>query len=189
MKICFLDIDGVMNSAQFSLAQNRDWIRRMAKYSASKSMKKGPKPTQSIYSWDPVTVSNLQFIIEKVPDLKIVVSSTWRKYFKTEGMKEHFEKNHLDPELIIGCTPSLPQEHLFRSVDRGLEIQAWIDEWNKDKPDKIKEEDLVILDDDSDMAHLKHRLIQTDGATGLTIRDANKAVQMLGVKIPILVWR
>jgi hypothetical protein len=51
---------------------------------------------------------------------------------------------------------------------RGEEIQAWLTE----NPDVTQ---FVILDDDSDMAHLIDHLVQTDHKVGLTAADVKKA--------------
>ena len=61
---------------------------------------------------------------------------------------------------------------MARNQPRGLEIQAWMDSRN------VKTEDVVILDDDADMAHLSHRLIRTSFNTGLTSGHVDAAIAL-----------
>lgn len=72
----------------------------------------------------------------------------------------------------IDCTPILSAE---RPVDRGEEIQAWLDSRGL----SIAEARIVILDDGDDMAHLSHLLLQTDSKVGLTLEIANRAIRRL----------
>ena len=60
---------------------------------------------------------------------------------------------------------------------RGLEIQQWIKDCHKPI------EGMVILDDSDDMNHLKPYLVQTSFQKGLTMEDAEKAIQMLMKKV------
>jgi hypothetical protein len=57
MKILFLDIDGVLNSKNF-------WIECDL------------KKIKNVY-FDPILVKKINFILDEIPDLKIVVSSLW----------------------------------------------------------------------------------------------------------------
>jgi hypothetical protein len=43
----------------------------------------------------------------------------------------------------------------------------------------IEASDIVILDDNDDMAHLLDRLVKTSDRTGLTDDDVDRAVSML----------
>lgn len=67
---------------------------------------------------------------------------------------------------IIGLTGEI------REGIRGAEIAAWLAE-------QADVESFVILDDDSDMGHLAHRLVETDCVIGLTQEDADRAIAIL----------
>ncbi len=67
---------------------------------------------------------------------------------------------------VVGVTPQL-------STERGIEIQTWMTEHD------VMPWQIVILDDDSDMAHLKCRHVKTTFANGLTENDAIKAIHLL----------
>ena len=58
------------------------------------------------------------------------------------------------------------------TVERGLEIAAWL----AARPDYPP---FVILDDDDDMGALAPYLVQTNPETGLTLIDAEKAIEII----------
>lgn len=102
-KICFLDIDGVLNSNQF-IEENPDI------------------PIGEII--DPVAVARVNAIIERT-GAKIVVSSSWRIPYLDdpagfENLKTLFAKHGI--KNIVGMTPQLRGEH------RSREIAAWLAE-------------------------------------------------------------
>lgn len=98
----------------------------------------------------------------------IVVSSTWRRggyRFVRESLRLWGVSGR-----IIGCTP------ILNCVDRGEEIQAWIDDYWKVAGGI---DSFVILDDDEDMLHLSDRLVKTEFEKGLTMSDADRAIALL----------
>jgi len=116
----------------------------------------------------PEAVINLNYIFSKVKDLKIVVSSTWRHNNSLEWLDDHFHDNGFIYEArFIGATPDF-----FNKPDRarGYEIQAWLD-------DHSEVDKFVILDDDSDMVHLKDHLVKTYFYDGLTKENAEEVVE------------
>lgn len=96
---------------------------------------------------------------------KIVISSTWRLNPK-DDVKKLLETAGVKGE-IVGITPNL------KIKDRGHEIQAWMTQH------QVEAKDIVILDDDSDMVHLKSRLVQSSMADGLTDYLADQAIRLL----------
>ena len=134
MKVLFLDIDGVVNSTA-SLKRNRRLI-------------------------DPHLASIVRNIASAIPDLKIVLSSSWR--YLQDG-REVVEKR------IVRCfdiTPTLQDITLWR----GHEIQAWLNE----HPEVEK---YAILDDEDDMLpHQMPNFFRTSNEIGITQELANRIV-------------
>jgi len=153
-KIIFLDIDGVLNSEQSCIYYNR-------------RSNEGKSHTLEC-EFCPINMSNLNYIMENVSNTEIVISSTWRAFHKIAELQDILTKNgFLFADTIIGATPRL-------NVDRGLEIQSWIDAYGASEIEKF-----VIIDDNDDMMHLKDSLVQTDVAIGLTIKDADLIIKEL----------
>ena len=155
-KICFLDIDGVLNSINFfeEKSLSKRWQELKGKYE-NKHIAIG------LASIDPKAVELLNKLTEATR-AKIVVSSSWRgdsalqTIFTLAGIQES----------IYGETPRLYSRY------RGQEIQQWLD---KHKCDKY-----VILDDDLDFfdSQLPY-FVHTDWRVGLTENDMNKAMGIL----------
>ncbi len=161
MKIIFLDIDGVLNV----YCEGRD---------------------QFGCTFHTNFVENLRNIIDKT-GAKIVISSSWR----TDGldvMKELWKYRDL-PGEVIDVTPDcydLIKEGKFEfydQVERGHEIQDWLDNHKEVT-------NYVIIDDDNDMldnqrenfvrtANNMHHDDKVDIGYGLTKICSEKAIQIL----------
>lgn len=160
MKVIFLDIDGVLNV----YCESRDEFG---------------------CCFHKHLEDNLRYIIDNT-NAKIVISSTW----KADGLKKLQEmwKFRNLPGQVIDITPfeyEVVQRgtcEFYDLVDRGYEIQQWIDD---NKPDNY-----VILDDDNDMldsqrnnfvrcANNKSHPDHIDIGYGLTRICAEKAVKIL----------
>lgn len=74
---------------------------------------------------------------------------------------------------VIDRTPQLFQES--RRGPRGAEIQLWM----STQPEAITADQIVILDDQDDMLHLTHRLVQTTWDLGLLDEHVERCVAML----------
>jgi hypothetical protein len=151
MKVVFLDFDGVLNSGPFL----REW-------------RDGPDPI------DASAVAHLDRICKATSAL-VVVSSSWRYMYGVYDFRRLLGHHNFNG-AVIDVTPDLStrtaQAKLHSSPERGEEIQAWLD-------DNPGVESFVILDDDSDMAHLRHRLVQTDFDVGLTEAHVEQALAIL----------
>jgi hypothetical protein len=159
MKIIFLDIDGVLvNRASFRLPRIQ-----CEKYTAT------------YCAAHPVCVENLNHIVTET-GAKMVISSVWRMY-GISTMRELF-KHWGVAATIIGKTPDLvhAENGIHIGVERGHEIQAWMDSYTRNPI-----ESFVIIDDDSDMNGLRHRLIRTEFEDGLTEANAERAIKMLNI--------
>lgn len=158
MKILFLDFDGVLTC-------------RLTRFRMSK-----------------VHQERLGGLFYLVPDLKIVITSSWKHGHKTlESLLDEITSSSYflcssNPNLgsnpkypitpymfaneTIGMTPSVGRY-------RGHEIDAWLQE-------HPEVENYVILDDDSDMLdHQMSHFVHTNGELGVTIEDIRAAAKIL----------
>jgi hypothetical protein len=122
----------------------------------------------------PIAMSNLRYILDAVPDCYVVISSTWRVY-GYDYCRQVLNGNGLDVSRVIGYTPTHCEDVLGKIVRtdavRGHQIQAWLNTYAK-TPTYGQVERIAILDDDSDMGHLKRYLFKTDTAHGLQLATA-----------------
>lgn len=151
MKVIFLDIDGVLVT----------WD--------SLSNWSGAGHKGSMIS--PECAKVLNEIIEKT-GAKIVVSSTWRMGRTMDKLKEELSEGGVNVSNVIGKTSIL---HTIR----GVEISKWLyDHANSMTPVPLVES-FCIIDDDSDMGDLKHRLVQTSMKEGLTEAHISQVLSLL----------
>jgi len=150
MKIIFLDIDGVLNSSNFLYKKNKK--------------KNGERALNQI---DPKTIKLLNKIIE-ITNAKIVISSAWRILYSVEEITRFLKYHKLVGEIIDETPKGI-------SGKRGDEIQDWLNHNTK----KYNIESFAIIDDNSDMVHLKHKLIQTKFETGLLKEHIEKVIEIL----------
>jgi hypothetical protein len=153
VKILFLDIDGVLNSHDFLYRPGA------APFTTTRSDEK----------LDRAAVLRLNRLIAETGAL-VVVSSTWRHGCSRVELQEV-----LDRAGFMGVVRDKTPEWVEGATERGHEIQAWLDEWNA----AVEVVSFVILDDDSDMAHLQHRLVQTKVQSGLLDHHVDRAITML----------
>ena len=107
MNIIFLDIDGILNS-------------------------KSGTTTIEKFGLDDKLIANLKYIIDSVPDIKIVISSSWRSIIYEDIYTSEYIPwrtilaNKLGftntSDIIIGDTPIL----FITKNRRGLEIKQWM---------------------------------------------------------------
>lgn len=162
MKVLFLDVDGVLNSTKWMMSDDRVTLHG------------------GVWGMNINAVNILKYIVDKTK-CKIVVSSSWRIGGIEEGSSFYEELKRTDPSdtilnAVIGKTPQggyrIDEIGNGKSYVRGNEIQLWIDDNEFDGK-------FAILDDDSDMAHLSPKLVQTNLDVGLTRADANKVINLL----------
>jgi HAD domain in Swiss Army Knife RNA repair proteins len=155
MKIIFLDFDGVLCNHE----------------SISAGYKARTAPEQDPYGPHDDCVAALNRIVKET-GAAIVVSSTWRKCKSPNAtMRERLKRWGVQGD-VIGTTPILHGEE-YAYKRRGSEIQLWLETV------RTPITSVVILDDDADMAHLRHRLVRTTMAHGLTMDHAEQAIAML----------
>lgn len=146
IKVIFLDIDGVL------------WTVAGDQLAQKNNIRHGDHR-----ELDPTRVILLERIIERHPELRVVVSSTWRLGRSIEELTEI-----LGPIIgprIIGKTPSLRTKEQW-SVQRSREIQYWL----KHTTEKVT--DYIILDDDADMQGEASHWWKCDCYDGMSARTA-----------------
>ena len=148
MKVIFVDVDGVLNSAE----------------SFKREHKKGTKAIH--HTLCPILCKNFQLILDALPEVKVVISSTWRKYHELDWLKAKFAEYGIDSTRVIGKTPELMGMH------RGHEITDYLQE-------HFDVVDYVILDDNSDMTIHMDKLVQTTWHKGLNKRHVREVIEML----------
>lgn len=157
MKVLFLDIDGVLN--------NYNWFSTPDYKKLQKQYKDVDYATRMRYTHiDPKCFANLNFLLKSVPELKIVLSSTWRI---ADITRDAF--NLLGKDIDNFNVRFLGYTDVLKS--RGQEIQKWLDRHPADA--------FVIIDDNRDMEHLTHKLMRIDGINGLSKQDVQAAIAIL----------
>lgn len=159
MNVIVLDIDGVLNS-------------------------KSGKNHNEKFSFDPKLVNNLKFILDSVPNTKIVISSFWRTFIYDEFQSEYIPWRNIlaaklgykAADIFIGDTPYMSSDK-DKQYRRGKEIKAWIDQ-NKSR---IHLENFVILDDEiCDIIEMfPNNTLKINNEKGLQISDAKSAIWTL----------
>ena len=168
----FLDIDGVLNTMRYSnylIDQDED------------------DTNEDGAIFDPKAVENLAEIIKNIPDVKIIISSTWR--FKGwNWMNRLWEKRQL-PDKIYSFTPCLEftrfldiihqkySESVYPYGTKGLEVGEWLRLY---APHNSMQYKYVILDDCDDFPSFYHKhVVQTDPMLGITKDVAVKVIKAL----------
>ncbi len=181
MKILFLDMDGVVNSMQwFEVTSKRAWRKTKGE---AKAASREDLVAFGEHMIDPAAVEYLNRIVERT-DCKIVMSSSWRNIFALESIRGMLKRAGLaEPAAIIDKTPNEdywavedhpPTPHPY---ERGYEIDAWMRE------NLTTKTAFAILDDGSDMAHLRDKLVRTDLLYGITAADAERAIYLLNTEV------
>lgn len=170
MHVIFLDIDGVLNSEAF--LRKRDEQHRQCS--------RAPDACTCYHLENQIDQEALARLNRLVAELaaKIVISSSWRKLLDPPELQRVLKGHGLCGE-IIGETPDGPNDPELRAmlgytdrIERGHEIDAWL----RAHPEVTR---FVILDDCSDMAMHKNRLVQTDAESGLQDQDVELALRVM----------
>lgn len=164
MKVLFLDIDGVLNSWQSVYWEIRTGVRKKQE------------------SLCPICMSNLDEVLDGVEDLKIVISSTWRKSFTMDELKKCLtEQGFKNADRIIGHTPFKAKDLKFSEYGpRWGEIKEWLDE-HPEVTEYAILDDHGIAEKPGDYEHIKN-FIQTDQRVGLDWHKADELRKVFGGK-------
>ena len=146
MKVLFLDIDGPLNL----------W----------------PNPPKGINAkFSKEACSNLEFLLNKLPDVHIVVSSAWRKQ-GLDFVKSVLQNNGIDPRRVYDITGN---EILGTMDHRGHQIQCWLD-----RNPEVKV--FAVCDDeayDLKTFHDEGKLVKPNRYVGLTQSQADALISIL----------
>lgn len=156
LKVIFLDIDGVLNTARAHIA-----------YESSK--------------WDPVGVAILGRVCEET-GAKLVISSVWRGSME-RWIHAHQLLDAVGLGKYGICSQHVgvdyDRSNEFHRTSpghdnpRGERIKHWVDEWNPDN--------YAILDDDGDMLSSQSRhFVKVNGFDGITFSTYQRLIKILG---------
>ena len=155
MKVIFLDFDGVLNSqGSFIYESNR---RKKHKEQGVKG-----QVNETLCN---VNTANFQYVLDQYPEVKIVISSTWREIHELDWLRAKLESYHVDGSRVIDRTPKD-----YKDANRGLEIQQWLD--------LHPEVTHYVIIDDNDWgiieAHPSQKFVRTSWASGFTFDHAEE---------------
>lgn len=159
--LVFLDFDGVLNY--------RDWL-----YDVVHQRSDSDDEHRKLH---PEMVARVNRIVKEA-GAEVVISSTWRMGFSLAELNGFLRTVGFEKDAMA-TTP-------YRSFHptRGAEIQAWLDAHGgagQEAPGFGWGAPFVILDDDSDMGHLRPRLVKTTFAKGIQEKHVKRALRLLSV--------
>lgn len=181
-KFLFVDIDGV-------LATDKSWGTAGL----------GRRAYPDGYGFDDDCVRILEDVIRLEPDLKLVLSSSWRSHYKTPAeIQNAFSiRGFVFADHFVDKTDHMRFAEPHKgSVPRGCEIDDWLDknvrpdepffqtmqasyDWRRDHPYCY-----AIIDDDGDMLyHQRNHFVQIEGMRGLQPAHVERIVRALSFPI------
>lgn len=208
MKVLFLDFDGVLNSWQEAYMHDRLQQSRWnnLKWKAANLVVKGLRRVglkiyqhkrllyyyHVLFTWHndfcPIACSNLRLLLDEEPDLRIVVSSSWR----IKGLwyvRKVLAHNGIPADRVIGVTgyegvdADGKNTTRISGVDRGHQIQKWLyhaaEAHGLGLGDRVTH--IAIVDDDSDMDHLTDFFVKTSMEEGFMWRHKERVRDVLKV--------
>lgn len=115
----------------------------------------------------PKALRSIERIVESTGAI-VVASTAWRRGHSVQELNG-FVKDNGGKFEIVDKTPAF-----YRQI-RGVEIQAWLE-------DHPGAESFVILDDmdECQFVGLEKNLVRTDDTVGLTSKNADRAIEILG---------
>jgi HAD domain in Swiss Army Knife RNA repair proteins len=140
MKVLFVDFDGVLNILTFH---------------------------HTDAGFSPSACANLQLVLSKDPNARIVVSSSWRRLGLVK-VREILKENGIDATKVIGITD---EEGGFTPERRAEQIDRWL----KNHKDVKK---FAVLDD-YPMPKYADQYVKCNGYVGFTQKDAEIALKIL----------
>lgn len=185
MKVLFLDLDGVVNSTRYFMANPRmdddDPSPAEVELASTRPAATWHSPvTESHREW--VLVNDLRHIDQaSIPYLneivarsgaKVVITSTWRHGYRVEGLQWLLDVKGFKGE-VIGVTPDLAGWRTGEILVRGHEVLAWL------KATEHHVEAFACLDDDTDSGPVYENWVRTDFNVGVTQENVEECLSLL----------
>lgn len=140
MKIIFLDVDGVLDPLLKSLGSG---------------------------NFSSIACGHISHMLIKEPSLRIVVSSSWRRW-GLEKIREILQKNGIDPTKVISI---LEAKGGWAPENRHKQVKDWLESHPEIK-------DYVVLDD-YPLDGFEDRQVKMNGYIGFTETDMENALKVL----------
>ena len=173
----FLDIDGVLNNQPYYKAMRQHERRKSSDVVHVEEENGIPIFASDIGS---KSVRFLNTLVEDIPNLYFVISSTWRKGRSIGELQEVLDSRGFKG-TVIGKTPSFGFNDWHYTVPRGVEIACWIEQYASGT--LAREIGYVIFDDDSDMLlWQKRNYFWIDSYVGITPNIIYQAKRFLNGK-------
>jgi hypothetical protein len=171
MKVLFLDFDGVLNSCQSATF----WHSKRNQKKWESEMYESWEGTLYEYlamEFCPIALSNMEELARRFPELKIVISSSWRLHNSVEDLKKILSPAKAIADKVINKTKSLRWAD-GKETTRGHEIKEWLSR----HPEVTH---YVIVDDDNDMLEeQKDNFVHTSSLHGFQWGDMLWAERIL----------
>lgn len=162
-RVLFLDFDGVLNTGKYQNQLKAEGNTRADEF--------GPL-------FDPEAVENLKMIIDAVPDVLLVITSSWKDAFGPSVVRRLWKerglpgKIHSMTRVCMDFFPDLESGEM--PPIKGPEAKQWIEEHD------MKGCKYVILDDMDDfLPEQKKQLVLINPHLGITAEDAKKTIKLL----------
>ena len=155
MRIIFLDVDGVLN--RFS-KDTGVLMTHPAPFMMNPELV------------DLNIVQSFSFVCNKIDDLRVVVSSTWRNHAR--DAKDFCEMTHLQPEILHDDWRTI---RMNNHNDRHLEVSEWL----------IRHPEVThwVAIDDTDYDFPTKHFVMTNSEYGLTYNDLRIALRKIGLHL------
>jgi hypothetical protein len=164
MKYIFLDFDGVLNSNEF--LRSRFFLDETARMSDAELYL-----TQYSYMLDPEAIKLVNDLVSR-SGATVIASTSHRIRYSLEEMDAMLARRGATFQFSDKTPKLLPQKFSIL-VDRGDEIQAFLDQLPEPP------EAFVILDDLNNMLHLSDHLVLTSQISGLNASHIESALKIL----------
>jgi len=116
---------------------------------------------------------------------EIVISSSWRRKYSLEQLREMLHAHGLDRQhKVVDVTPLSDSAYglIWTAFSRWVEIGRWLG--RRENRPAVGRRNFVIVDDCCDGQPPKHRYVEVKTSVGLTAADAHRAIEILkGVEI------